>query len=121
MPALEQSLFVLIVCALVVIALLVWVARILREVLAAVRSQHSLFQPEELLHEGDFDTLIERSLAKIEQAPSDANACWYLAKAYYGKQDWAKAKEAFERLAELRPEWRAEHIRPYLDEIEKRL
>lgn len=121
MPALEQALFVLIVCALVIIALLVWVAKLLQGILNALKSRGRLFRPEELLHNGDFDTLIERSLAKIEQAPTHANARWYLAKAYYGKQDWAKAKEAFERLAELRPEWRAEHIRPYLDEIEKRL
>jgi tetratricopeptide (TPR) repeat protein len=79
-----------------------------------------LFRDEanHLFDKGAFDELIKTCEDKLKSKPHHAYALWYVAKAYYQKNEHTKAKEYFEKLAKAEPSWEKEYVQPYLEKIE---
>jgi tetratricopeptide (TPR) repeat protein len=71
-----------------------------------------------LFDKGAFEELIEVCEDKLKSKPHDANALWYIAKAYYQKGEHLQAKEYFEKVAKAEPSWEKEYVQPYLEKIE---
>ena len=71
-----------------------------------------------LFDKGAFEELIKVCEDKLKSKPYDANALWYIAKAYYQKGDYLQAKNYFERVAKAEPSWEKEYVQPYLEKIE---
>jgi tetratricopeptide (TPR) repeat protein len=72
------------------------------------------------LSRGETDELIEYALEKLETYSHSPDIHWYLAKAYFQKEDWVESKKCFLRSADISPVYR-EAIEPYIEEIEHRL
>jgi len=78
-----------------------------------------LFRDEanHLFDKGAFDELIKYCEDRLKSKPHDGHALWYVAKAYYQKDEHRKAREYFEKLAKAEPSWEKEYVQPYLEKI----
>lgn len=98
---------------------------IIRGVFTAIREYQSLMEKkysreaETLLDEDKLVELKALTLDKLKTQPNHEYARWYLARALYLSQDYDGAIREFAFLERIRPTWKAEHIDPYLREIEK--
>lgn len=110
---------------LMAIVVLGVVASFLRAGIAAknlVREKlDDLFRAEasRLFDKGAFDELIKYCEDKLKSKPHNSDALWYVAKAYYHKEDHDKAKEYFEKLVQAEPSWEKQYVQPYLEKIDK--
>ncbi|TWT85801.1 hypothetical protein Pla123a_06080 [Posidoniimonas polymericola] len=119
MPALEQTLFGLLVCGVVIVAILLLILVRLQQLLEMNR-RRPRSAVEQAIERGDFEEIIRRAQKQLEQTPHHTRARWSLAKAYFAKEMWAEAKAEFETIGRNDPSWRVKFTEPYLDEIEKR-
>ena len=78
-----------------------------------------LFRAEavDLLEKGNTTALKELAIDKLKDRPNDADAHWYLARAYYLEKDWSAALKEFEATRSLMPNWDGEYVKPYVEEI----
>lgn len=72
-----------------------------------------------LFDKGAFDELIRYCEDKLKSKPHNSDALWYVAKAYYQKEDYSKAKEYFEKLVKAEPSWDKQYVQPYLEKIDR--
>jgi cytochrome c-type biogenesis protein CcmH/NrfG len=77
-------------------------------------------EAKRLLDGNDVDGVIRLAEAKLAKKPNHVYAHWYLARAYYVQEKWAKSLAAFREVERLDPSWIENHVKPYLDEIERR-
>jgi hypothetical protein len=98
---------------------------IIRGCFAAIREYRNLMEKkfsreaEPLLHENKLAELKALALDQLKDQPNHEYARWYLARALYLSQDYDGAIREFAFLERICPTWKAEHIEPYLLEIEK--
>ena len=98
---------------------------IIRGVFAAIREYRSLMgkkfsrEAEALLNEDKLAELKTLALDQLKTQPNHEYARWYLARALYLSQDYDGAIREFAFLERICPTWKAEHIEPYVREIEK--
>jgi predicted negative regulator of RcsB-dependent stress response len=74
-----------------------------------------------LLDKDDLDAVIELSRTKLESFPKDLYARWYIAQAYYRKNEYHKALKELNIISEIAPSWREDYIDPYIAEIKEKL
>lgn len=98
---------------------------IIRGCFAAIREYHSLMEKkfsreaEVLLHENKLPELKALAIDQLKDQPNHEYGRWYLARALYLSKDFDSAIREFAALERICPTWKAEHIEPYLREIEK--
>ncbi|MDD4928404.1 MAG: hypothetical protein PHP85_03875 [Gallionella sp.] len=77
-------------------------------------------QAGELLHCNKLAELKALALERLQAHPNHEYARWYLARALYLDEDYEGAIREFSELKRICPSWKAEHIDPFMQEIEKR-
>jgi len=65
-----------------------------------------------LLEKNKLDELIALTKEKSTECPNHTSAHWYLARAYYLQAEWQRAKEEFETVGRLEPNWQEEYVIP---------
>lgn len=70
-----------------------------------------------LLEKERYSEVIKQCHDRLTQKPRDANAYWFLGKAYYFQKNYDKAKESFNKAADINPTWLEEWIKPYLENM----
>jgi cytochrome c-type biogenesis protein CcmH/NrfG len=73
-----------------------------------------------LLERNELEQLVATAPAMLRERPNDANAHWYLARAYYMQERWKTAQEEFEIVRKLQPDWNDGYVEPHLAEIRRR-
>ncbi len=67
-----------------------------------------------LLEAGRAAELLKLAENRVEAAPGDAFAFWYLAQAAYRLGDTAAALKSIQKVGELQPDWREAHVDPFI-------
>lgn len=75
---------------------------------------------EKLMNKGKYKQVIGECLEELEENQNNINANWYLARAYYCKEENELSKKYFAKTVHLVPSWK-ESAMPYLEELDKRL
>lgn len=103
---------------LVVLAILgaVRVVLLLRSKVAQGLDEMFNEDAERMFQQADLDRLVFRCRERLEERPNHVYARWYLARAYYQKEEWSKALEQFEALRKLVPNW-GSSIDPFVQQI----
>lgn len=74
-----------------------------------------------LLDKDDLEGVISVSQEKLKAYPKNMYAHWYLAQAYFRREEYAKALEALTTISENAPSWKDHYVDPYIEEIQDRL
>jgi cytochrome c-type biogenesis protein CcmH/NrfG len=78
-------------------------------------------EAKRLLDGGEVDGVIRLAKEKLTKKPNHVYAHWYLARAYYIQEKWTESLAAFREVERLDPSWIENHVKPYLDEIERKI
>ena len=65
---------------------------------------------------GDYKTLFTHCEERIKTHPNDATAVWWFARVNQVMGNNDKATELFQKVAEIEPSWKEEHVKPYIAE-----
>jgi len=71
-------------------------------------------EANEYFDKGEYDSLISHCEKRIETYPNDVTAIWWLARAHLENGNREKADEYFEKVTNIEPSWKEEHVLPYL-------
>ena len=77
-------------------------------------------EAKRLLDGNEVAGVISLAKAKLAKKPNHVYAHWYLARAYYVQEKWAESLAAFREVERLDPSWIENHVKPYVDEIERK-
>lgn len=66
---------------------------------------------------GNYDKVIGRCKYKLERYPNNLDANWYLAKAYYFKEEHELSRKYFEYTLYLAPSWE-NSVEPFLEKLD---
>jgi cytochrome c-type biogenesis protein CcmH/NrfG len=78
-------------------------------------------EAKRLLDGDEVDGVIRLAKEKLAKKPNHVYAHWYLARAYYVQEKWAESLAAFREVERLDPSWIENHVKPYVDEIERKI
>ncbi len=124
--AAELSDIKVLLVAILVVAILSAVMAILRFASASLRSLLSMWddffrdEAKRLFDRDEVDELIHFAKDKLKKRPNHVYAHWYLARAYYVREQWAESLAEFREVARLDPTWIEDHVKPYVSAIERK-
>jgi cytochrome c-type biogenesis protein CcmH/NrfG len=126
MVAAELSDIKSLLVAVLVVTIVSACVAILRFSSASLRNLISIWddffreEAKRLLDGNEVDGVIRLAKAKLVKKPNHVYAHWYLARAYYVQEKWAESLAAFREVERLDPSWIENHVKPYVDEIERK-
>ena len=77
-------------------------------------------QAQKLLDVGKPAEALSLAEQRLELAPNDSRAYWYIGLAYYQMEKWDQAIDAFRKAQELSPSWERAYTGPYIKAAEKK-
>lgn len=70
----------------------------------------------DLIQKGNYDDVITECADILNKSSNNLNANWFIARAYYHKQDSSHARNYFEKVIQLEPSWK-EDAEDYLSKL----